>query len=565
MTSMQEPVDRTKWARGRYGIVCPNNNEYRAYVKANLTELNERYRFEGMFLDMPFWPEVCYCASCRERYFKEAGKDMPTIVDWGDAAWLSFQRCREAWLGEFAAFSTQCVKAVSPAVTIEHNFSIAFAPWIFATTDMTAEASDYAGGDLYGGYLEQTFACKYYRNVSRDLPFAFITSRCDPNLKYHTSTKTDEELILHTMTALVHDGAFSVCDGMNPDGTINPEFYTGTMKRVFDTTREFEKYVGGERESNVSVWFSSCSKFDTADNGKRVDLNCGRSYIDGPMKMAGILRENTIPFDVIASKDLAAVTDDVLVISDVASICDEEMDAIERYVMGGGNLYVSGHIGHARLAELMEIEQIGMTEHDFTYMSPTGNGISSFDGFSSTDPLGVDGKQHIVSVKGDCDIVATITLPYTMTGTRQFASIHSNPPGIRTDHPAMILKHIGKGKILWTAAAIETAKPYMSRLVVCRLIRSLCGEMKFSSNAPAHVEIVGWRKSGRRYFAVLNQQETMPVAPVYDVRISIPGKTVSAQILGTKSECAVTRDGTCSVIELPKLELFHVIEVSHGA
>lgn len=52
----------------RYGLVCPNNLEYRSYVREILQELASTYEFSGVFLDMPFWPSICYCQSCRERY-----------------------------------------------------------------------------------------------------------------------------------------------------------------------------------------------------------------------------------------------------------------------------------------------------------------------------------------------------------------------------------------------------------------------------------------------------------------------------------------------------------------
>ncbi|MEG2393421.1 MAG: alpha-L-fucosidase, partial [Ruthenibacterium sp.] len=48
-------------AASRYGLVCPNNLEYRAYAKEILTELVETYDFEGLFMDMPFWPGICHC------------------------------------------------------------------------------------------------------------------------------------------------------------------------------------------------------------------------------------------------------------------------------------------------------------------------------------------------------------------------------------------------------------------------------------------------------------------------------------------------------------------------
>ena len=55
-TSREETVPDSDFMsrKGRYGIVCPNNEEYRQYVKECLTEITENYQFETIFLDMPF-------------------------------------------------------------------------------------------------------------------------------------------------------------------------------------------------------------------------------------------------------------------------------------------------------------------------------------------------------------------------------------------------------------------------------------------------------------------------------------------------------------------------------
>lgn len=552
--------------KGRYGIVCPNKEDYRAYVKACLTEITTNYQFESIFLDMPFWSEVCYCSSCREKYYRATGREMPRMIDWSDAEFRRWQAIREEWMGEFAAFSGSCVKAVRPEVTIEHNMSPATAPWQFATTDLIADACDYVGGDLYGGYLEQTFICKYYKNLSKELPFVYITSRCDPGLSYHTTTKSEEELLLHTITALVHNGAFSICDGANPDGTLCEDVYTGVVKRVFDCTRNYEKYVSGNMLSNVSVWFPSRSKFDWKDIGKPV---CGdafhdsfsNDFINNPVRMAQILREENIPFDVLPSKKLTQITDDVLVICNVVSIRDDEMDAIERYVKDGGNFYISGHLGHPRLLELLEAENRGMTEHNVTYMNPTESGKRFFTDFNTKCPMAVQSQQEILKLHGDYELLATITLPYTMTDKREYASIHSNPPGIHTDMPAAVLKNAGKGKILWVAAPIENSLPYMSRRVVGRMMRELCGELKFSSNAPSFVEILGWNKEGKRYFAVINQQETAPVAPMFNIQITVPYQISGAKLVETDEELSVTSQVGSSIIHLPELCIFQILEI----
>ena len=199
---------------GRYGIVCPNNPDYRDYVKQNLTYLNEKYDFEGMFLDMTFWPDVCYCQHCRKRYLEETGREMPRNMDFHSPEFLEFQLLREKWMGEYAKFATGCVKAVRPEVTIEHQFSMITSPWINASSEYLMDAVDYAGGDYYGGFLQQTFINKYYKNVSPALPFTYHTSRCDPELNQHTTTKTQEELLLHAITALVHGGAFQLVDAI---------------------------------------------------------------------------------------------------------------------------------------------------------------------------------------------------------------------------------------------------------------------------------------------------------------------------------------------------------------
>jgi hypothetical protein len=54
----------------RYGVVCPNS-PYRDYVVACTKEIVSNYDIDGMFFDMTFWPEVCYCHYCTERFRRE--------------------------------------------------------------------------------------------------------------------------------------------------------------------------------------------------------------------------------------------------------------------------------------------------------------------------------------------------------------------------------------------------------------------------------------------------------------------------------------------------------------
>lgn len=563
---MREYRGMDNFKTGRYGIVCPNNEGYREYVRACLTEMNTLYDFEGMFLDMTFFPEICYCPSCRRRYKDETGKELPRQIDWKNPDWLAYVYKRDEWIAGYAKFATGCVKEVKPHVTVEHQFSRITGSWIDGSTEDIMEAVDYAGGDYYGGFLQQTFINKYYKNVSPNLPFVYHTSRCDPELMYHTTTKTEEELLLHVITALVHNGAFLLVDAINPDGSIVPDVYHKLMKRIYAITSRYESYVNGNLYHDAAVWFASHAKYDPNETAVEImEKSFSPSfYMEAPLAAAAALRENNVPFEVIGTKNIPDDQSKVLILSHVAQIREEEMDAIEKYIQEGGSLYVSGPIGNVRLQNLLGIRITGRTAHNFTYMSPTKEGEKFFEGFGRLAPLTVD--MHQTEAEITCDshlsVLATQTLPYTMTGTCEFAAIHSNPPGVYTDKPCAVLKEIGKGRIIWTAAPIEMSKPYMSRQVFYRMIDFLRGEASFTSNAPKFVEVLAWNKEGTDYFAVINEQEESPVAPMYDIWIDVKGKTdQEAFLLPDNSRIETEIRGDTLRIHLPKLEIFQMLRL----
>lgn len=564
--NMREYSGQPNFKTGRYGIVCPNNEGYREYVKACLTEMNTMYDFEGMFLDMTFWPEVCYCPSCRKRYKEETGKELPRRIDWNDPNWKEYVYKRDEWMADYAKFATKCVKSIKPNVTIEHQFSRITGSWVDGSTEMLTEAVDYAGGDYYGGLLQQTFINKYYKNVSPNLPFIYHTSRCDPELLFHTTTKTEEELLLHVITALIHNGAFLLVDAINPDGSIIPEIYYDLMKRIYEKTSQYEKYINGNLDHDASIWFPSHAKYNPYECNIDVTEKSfePKYYMESPVSAASVMRESNIPFEVIGTKNIASDNAKVLVLSHVANIREEEMDEIEKYIKNGGNLYISGPIANERLQKILGVRVIGRTPHDFTYMSPTKSGEEFFEGFSRENPLTVSMNQIEIEIirNENVTVLATQTLPYTMTNTYEFAAIHSNPPGIYTDRPCAILKETGNSKIIWLAAPVEMSKPYMSRQVFKRIIQLLVGEPTFVSNAPKFVEVLSWNKEGTDYLAVINEQEESPIAPMYDITIDIRKTNRKAYMLPNKEEIKTESIGKDLMrIYLPKLEVFQMIEL----
>ncbi len=546
----------------RYGLICPNNEDYRAFCRDAVTEIVSRYDLDSIFLDMPFFTDICYCGSCRKKYYEQTGRELPRKINFKEKESREFQAIREGWIAEFTEMMRDTVKGANPKVTIEQNLSCIMSPWKTATTDAVAETCDYAGGDLYGGYLEESHICKYYRNLSKTLPFVFICSRCDPNLQYHTTTKTIEEFVIHGMTALVHNGALSICDGINPEGTLCDEVYgnDGPVKAAFDITKPYEPLVSGDYLTNAAIWFNSNSKYDL-DNPEDPMAPDTAKYLYNTKAAAGILRMENIPYNCLPSKCLSNIAEDVLIIPDMAYISDKDMDNIEKYVMNGGNIYISGNLGNKRLEKLLEVQIEGQTQQNVTYLNPTPVGMKYFEGFTRQSPLAVESKQWMFVVKGECEILATMTLPYTLTGKPEFAAIHSNPPGVHTELPAAIEKKVGKGRIIWVNAPIESARPYLSRKVFGKMIRSLCSELKFTSNAPDNVEIMTWIKDGKQYISAINQQEVMPIVPVSDVSVTLPFEIKGARLAVTGEALDVTVEDGRSTVKFPKIEMFCIAEI----
>lgn len=540
-------------SKNRYGLVCPNNPQYQEYCEQILTELCEKYDFEGFFLDMPFWPYPCYCKHCMSRFFKETGKMIPRIYNFDKEIWKQYIQARQRWLEEFIAHNTNVIKRANPNISVEHNMAAVGLNWINGNTEENMQFSDYAGGDYYGGYLEQSFICKYYNNVTKNKPFCYITSRCDKNLFFHTVSRTMQDLLIHSVNALVHNGAFSICDAMNPDGTFTQEMYRGAIKEVFSTTKPFEKYVSGDIQSDVAIWYSTNYKVN-------------KNYIESPMNIARIMKEKNIAFDVVGRKNIKNLKSKVLCIADVMKVTDEEANDIENYVKNGGNVVITGTISNSeKLQRLVGVRVNGISKYGYCYIEPKTEFAPLMKTFDSQSPYPIEHSALEAEViDKDVQVMATLDYPYTLRSEKDFAAIHSDPPGIHTQLPGLTKVKIGKGTVIWAAAPIELTRAHHCRQSIADIICSLVdeNEREFISNAPDFVEIVKWIKDGKTYLALINQQEVTPVYPVDGIKIVLNNEFSNVKLLSDdKTDLKTNFKNDKTEITISNLNVFCMIEL----
>ena len=568
----------------RYGLVCPNNKNYREYVDRHVGELIESYELDGIFYDMNFWPMFCVCDACKERYKKETGKEIPTTLDWNDPEWLQFQAKREEWLVDMAEYLWNIVKSRKPNMTVEHNFAPAMLSWNSAWTDKLADWVDFNSGDNYGNMDWQSFINKLHNTLTKNLPYEFMTSRCYPTLLDHTSIKPKDMLYLENAITLANGGAFFFIDAINPDGSMCREPYE-IMGEIFEKSKKYEPYLGGRLKADVAIYMSVNSNFDpTAPpvETNRVVTGAGHMSLGvtfpqhsmAAISAARILKENHIPYTVLTKQNLKHLNQySILVMTSINLIDEEEERQIKEWVQGGGKLYITGTVPLPMVMEMLDIEFQGYTDSLITYINATDIGKFVIEGtYNQTTPVTVFKPQMKVKSNGNAEVLATIGLPYTNPVETKFSSIHSNPPGIVTDIPAMLLGEYGKGKVLWSSASCEAApSEFVSQNKIFKNAVEKLADSPwiFKSDGSPYVDItlIDQQQESRYLVSFVNLQSNRPVIPIHDFKVSINtmGKKIT-KVLQLPDEAEINFQVTDGYVEftLKQLEFYDAVLVCYA-
>lgn len=506
----------------RYGLLCPNNKEYVDFVHRQIEEFSDYFNYEGVFFDMTFWPQVCYCDSCKARWEVEVGGEMPVIVDWNDPVWCELNKKQYEWLGEFAQNITAKAKKEKPGISVEHQYGSSMNYWRYGNNENVAMASDYIGTDLYGGIKQQSFACKTWYNLTQNQPFQYMTSRCYPNLSEHTNTKTRDQLLQCVAMTYAHHGASFMIDAIDPVGTIDKRVYE-LLGTIYRETEPLEKYFSrGKMAYDVGLYFNLNGKMDVEASGIHVlDHRLDREnkeggcmpHVQALLGCCEALSMEHIPYGVLNNWKLEMIDKcKVLVLADVPKMESVEIEYIKKYVKKGGSLYMSGHSAPELLKEFFGLEWQGYTDEIITYMSPTEEEQFISEFFTQKHPLAMSEKAVLTQGEVKGKVLATLTLPYTKPNPYRtmcpteipekyyidsdsqmypFATIHANPPGVNKDIPTMIENVYGQGKIIWSALSIEKAERYQHNIIFANIIRYLAdNKFVFSSTASETIECV---------------------------------------------------------------------------
>ncbi len=472
----------------RYGRCCPNNPEYREFVKLQIKEILDYFELDGMFYDMTYWSGICYCESCRKRFEAETGiSELPDTDDLSLPEVKMFMQKRYEWIADFCKHVTDYTRAISPHLTVSHNNAYEVSgDWTHAVWEGVSDQCDYCCGDLYGDIYDHSFCMKYYQNATRNMPFEYMVSRFAVNLQQHTISKTQTQLDQDIYLTAAHHGANFVIDAMDPVGTLNPKV-AELIGSSYRAQMPYEKYIkNGESVGDVAIWYSTTGRYNSGGQ----DFNTRSCSV----VLSKTLSTHHVPYKITPNTKSGELSSYKFVFAPaIAGLTDKNREDIYAYVRDGGVFYFSGVEDKELLDEFFRAEHIGMSEHRNNYISPVKGKEELFFGFDAKYPLAMTYFHPLVKMSDEVEVLAYLNEPYgKYRDNMLFASIHSNPPGILTEHPSVVRKKYGKGTVIWSALPIEGETGYHHREVTMSILREYLPEREqtVKTTAPMQVELV---------------------------------------------------------------------------
>lgn len=483
----------------RHGWCCPNSPGYRGYVAEQIADLYGRYEVGCAFCDMTFWPHVCGCRHCRDRYRVEAGAGLPDAIDWTSPEWCAFAAARESWLTEFTALVSDAIRAARPGIAVYHNFATAPGHWTRGVPFAAAEHSDFLGGDMYGDAVEQLVVTKLMNGLSRSRPVEYMTF-ATTGTDEHVRLKSSERMRAHVLAARAESAAMMFIDAIDPAGTANPGHYD-RVREAFESSIALEPHLGGDPVEDVAIYFSSESRVDFAENGSSLsDYEArwaGHPHLEALRGASRIMARAHISFGVITRRQLDVLHRyPVIVLPNVLRMDAEEAGTLREYVRRGGRIYAS------RYTSLVETR--GVPHEDFmladvfgvhlereercriVYAKPAADRTAVATApqhYVSANPAAGSLAGGLLRLRSDpaAEVLATLTLPYAHPelGTvfdHRWSSIHSSPPWEDSGTPVLVEHSYGDGRAVYSAFDLEREEADVNHRVFAELVRSLLGD-----------------------------------------------------------------------------------------
>ncbi|MHB1454204.1 MAG: alpha-amylase family protein [Saccharofermentanales bacterium] len=391
--------------------------EYRSVILALTEEICNRYdAIDGLFYDICFMGDACYCSSCR------AGMLTMGLSDQSEADAKTYYRMMRI------RFMKDCIKIKQrrhPEASIFFNGAADPSKPDFHECQTHFEMEDLP--TTWGGYDKMPLKAKYFAKTGKD--YLGMTG------KFHTmwgefgGYKTPDALKYECALMLAYGAGCSVGDQLYPDGKMDRDTYR-TIGYAYRYVEAIEEYC--------------CDTAETSLLGIMLSGNA-----DSDEGLARMLLETQMDFDVILPQE-ELTRFQTIILPDSVRLDPSAAQKFKDYLHHGGHVIMTGKSGLMQHEDAFAVDiqarYLGKSECDCDYIVLEE---SLQEGFLSSPLLFYDSAEKTETFGADW--LASIREPY-FNRTYLHYSSHQNTPNKleEASYPAAFLN----GNLLYIAHAI---------------------------------------------------------------------------------------------------------------
>lgn len=510
---------------------------YRQYLYDMTEEACRRYKqLDGLFFDICFWNELCYCDHCRKG-MQEAGVDIddPAAVK----AYADTQK-RITVEGLNAI-----VHAHHPDATIFYNTggaAIEKPQWHFAGTYFELEDLP----TVWGGYDKLPVRARYFSGTGKEC--MATTGKFHRAWGEFGGFKTKEALRYECAAIFAYGARAKVGDQLHPNGKMDLETYRN-IGYAYSYIEQIEDYC-----------------LDTAETAKLGLLVGTNSTICNAT--AKLLLDSQIDFDIVC-KDGDFTKYDTIIIPETFRMDEVDAAEMDAFVKQGGKVMILGGGGLKRNADEFAFDvpftYEGKSEYDmdFFQLAEETEGIVS-------SPVLCYRSAHKVSGKGE--VHSYVYEPYFSRTYEKFCS-HYNTP--YKEEKALYPGAIQCGNVMYVAH--ELGSLYVNygatyhRRYFAWLLRKLYNADSMIAELPSQGRIhFVKREQTKQYMAHLLYAspvrrgeveilEDFPTLYNIPLKIQVPEEVISARLIPQGTELEMEKCGQWLQLTVPQLQSHQMV------
>jgi hypothetical protein len=487
--------------------ICELSPLLNEHMLPHVEEIVSNYEVDGMFFDSPL-PRPCYCESCRARFRKDTGADIPKAES--DPVWRRYVAWCLDTFREVRQRISDTVHRVRPDMPLLYNWAYSLGQPEVVPAHVGALTMDMGPQDQV---FDGSYEARYWAMIGR--PFdvqntAFLKSWGDWGVKPASALQQE------VATIIANGGRTWIGYQMTHTFDVAPAVMDQLGKALAFVKEREHLLEGAEPVPYVAVLRSTRAYFEGGKGQFRPD--------EVPLRGAHrLLLESGIPYHFLHEETLTTRLKEyrAVVMPDVRYLPPKLVSALQSYVEDGGVVLATYRTGsedadgnplkQAALQDLLGVRLEGDYDQPHAYIEVTDGKIKR----GALDmPHFVPGKFAFAQpVTSEVQVVAKLRKIYLRADGHFLLT--SSPVGEDSGYPAVTRRRLGKGTAIYIAGQVfrgfQTEGQWCLKPIIANLLNEAIGQPLVRVESRAWLEVVLMRQGKRTLVHLVNPHSNRPV------------------------------------------------------